>query len=400
MKVKIEKLDHFGRGVGHIDGKVCFIENALVGEEVKIKMVKNTKRYCLGEVAEYLTTSSNRVKCKCPYYNICGGCNLAHLDYSNENLYKQEKVKEILDRFTHSLIPVRKIEYGEPFNYRNKVVLHGNGKSLGYYQNGSNNLIKIDKCLLLDRKINEVINNLGRVASSSIIDEAVVRISNDSSKIMLGIKGKVNSCDVSKLGCYDVLMLNGKVLSNNDRIISSIGSMKYYLSLDSFFQVNKDLTEKLYNEVLKIVKDIKPKNVLDLYCGTGTIGIYVSPFCESIVGVDYSKSNISDALKNGELNNVKNIKFICSKVEDVIDSFSSDIDFIIVDPPRAGMDDKTILNIKKINPTNIVYASCDPVTLARDIKKLEDKYKALYVKPFNMFPRTYHVECVAVLKLK
>ena len=139
-----------------------------------------------------------------------------------------------------------------------------------------------------------------------------------------------------------------------------------------------------------------PNSVLDLYCGTGTIGIYISKYCKSIVGVDYNESNIEDANKNKEINNVKNIEFICDKVENRINEFKN-IDLVVVDPPRAGLDKKTKENLIRISPKMIAYTSCDPVTLARDIKDLSQNYEVKYIQPFNNFPRTYHVECVSVL---
>ena len=173
----------------------------------------------------------------------------------------------------------------------------------------------------------------------------------------------------------------------------------YYLSIDSFFQVNEKLTEKLYDKVKAEVEKIKPKRLLDLYSGTGSFGIYVSEFVDGLVtGVDYSKSNIEDANLNKKLNNITNIEFIENKVENVIEDFK-DIDMIIVDPPRLGLDQKTIENIKRLSPSNIVYVSCDPATLARDINLLKE-YEVVEVTPFNMFPRTYHVETVSILKRK
>ena len=158
------------------------------------------------------------------------------------------------------------------------------------------------------------------------------------------------------------------------------------------------MTEKLYDEALKVVREDRPDNVLDLYCGTGTIGIYVSDYCKKIIGVDYNKSNIADANKNKELNKCKNIEFICDKVENQIDKFNN-IDIVIVDPPRAGLDSKTKDYLKRISSKKIIYISCDPVTLMRDINDL-DSYSVKYIKPFNMFPRTYHVECVCLLERK
>ena len=187
-------------------------------------------------------------------------------------------------------------------------------------------------------------------------------------------------------------------MTKEEKITTTIGSKKYILSVDSFFQVNKTLTEKLYDKVKEQVEKERPNKLLDLYCGTGSIGIYVSDFTKEIIGVDCSKSNIEDANENKKLNNLKNITFINDKVENIIDTFK-DIDMIIVDPPRAGLDQKTIINIERISPKQLIYVSCDPATLARDLNLLTN-YEVEEVTPFNMFPRTYHVECVSVLYRK
>ena len=398
MKVRIEKLDHFGRGITFIDGKICFVEHALPNEIVELEIVKETKKYILGKAVDYLETSPDREIEKCKYFNVCGGCNLEHYNYVKENEYKQEKVKELITKFAKLDIKVNDIIYDTEKNYRNKITLHGKDKKLGLYKKETNELIEITNCNLVDKRINDIIPILQELATENDIEEVIIRVSNDSEKLMVKIKGEVSN--INSLKDIDVLIINDKVLTNSNRIITSIGSKKYYVSVDSFFQVNKTLTTKLYDEVKNIVEEVKPNRVLDLYCGTGTIGIYVSEHTNEVIGVDYSKSNIEDANKNKELNDIKNISFINDKVENVIDSFESNIDLIIVDPPRAGLDPKTIEHLKRINPTTIIYVSCDPSTLARDLKELSNDYNVKYVQPFNMFPRTYHVECVSLLERK
>ena len=213
---------------------------------------------------------------------------------------------------------------------------------------------------------------------------------------MVSIIGEITSID-ELLNICNVLIINDKYYTNDKVILTSIGNKKYLESINSFFQVNNTLTKDLYNEVLINVKDKNYKKVLDLYCGTGTIGIYIKDYVDSVIGIDYNKSNVEDAIKNVELNSLDNIEFICDKVENRINEFK-DIDLVIVDPPRAGLDNKTKEYLKKINSKEIIYVSCDPMTLARDIKDLSDTYKIKYIKPFNMFPRTYHCESVTVLE--
>ncbi len=396
MEVKIEKLDNFGRGITYINDKICFVEGALEGEVVDIDIIVDKKKYQEAIVNDYLKVSDKRIKEDCPFSKVCGGCNLNHMSYSDENDFKKNKIKQLVEKYTSvSSSLVSDIVYDSRSNYRNKIVLHGN-KNIGLYKKSSNDIVSVDKCILVDDKINSIIEILNRVNKS--IKEATIKVSNDSKEIMVSIKGEV--LDTYELiNTVDVLIINDEFLTDKKQIINPIGNKRYYESNESFFQVNKTLTEKLYDEALSVVKNDKPDNVLDLYCGTGTIGIYVSDYCKKIIGVDYNKSNIADANKNKELNNCNNIEFICDKVENQIDKFNN-IDIVIVDPPRAGLDSKTKDYLKKISSKKIIYISCDPVTLMRDINDLSDSYSVKYIKPFNMFPRTYHVECVCLLVQK
>ena len=396
MEVIIEKLDNFGRGIAYINDKICFVEGALEGEVVDIDIIVDKKKYQEAKVVDYLKVSDKRIKENCPFSKVCGGCDLNHMSYSDENDFKKNKIKQLVEKYTSvNSDLVKDIVYDDRDNYRNKIVLHGN-KILGLYKKSSNDVVSVDKCLLVDDKINDIIGILNRINKS--IKEATIKVSNDSNEIMVSIKGEV--LDTYELiDTVDVLIINGEFLTDKKQIINPIGVKRYYESNESFFQVNKTLTEKLYDEALNVIKEDKPDNVLDLYCGTGTIGIYVSDYCKKIIGVDYSKSNIADANKNKELNNCKNIEFVCDKVENQIDKFNN-IDIVMVDPPRAGLDSKTKDYLKRISSKKIVYISCDPVTLMRDINDLNDSYSVEFIKPFNMFPRTYHVECVCLLKIK
>ena len=394
MKVEVLKLDNFGRGITYLNDKICFIENALPKETVEIEIIKETNKYYLAKVTNYIEKSPLRIDEECPYSNICGGCNLNHICFNEENKFKLNKVKSIMQKYA-SIDPnlVKGITYHDRNNYRNKIILHGEENTLGLYKENTNEIIPINNCLIVNPKINEIIKVLNSLDKE--LSEVIIKTSNDNSKVMLSITGKIDNIDVLK-DLVDVLIINNEYITDNHVIETNIGNKKYIEGIDSFFQVNNTLTKELYDEVLLNVKDKTYNQVLDLYCGTGTIGIYISDYCKKIIGIDYNESNINDANKNKELNNITNIEFICSKVEDKIDSFK-DIDLVIVDPPRAGLDDKTKDYLKQINPEKIIYVSCDPITLARDIKDL-NTYKANYIKVFNMFPRTYHCESITVLE--
>lgn len=394
MKVEVVKLDNFGRGIAYINDKICFIENALPNEVVEISIIEETSKYIGAKVAKYIEKSPLRIEEECPYSNICGGCNLNHICFNDENRFKLNKVKDIIRKYA-DIDPnlVKGIVYHDRNNYRNKITLHGKDNDLGLYKEYTNEIIPISSCLLANPKINEIIKVLN--SASKEISEVIIKTSNDNSKVMVSITGTIDNIDILKELC-DVLIINNEYISNNKVIETNIGNKKYIEGIDSFFQINNTLTKELYDEVLLNVKDKNYNKCLDLYCGTGTIGIYISDQVKEVIGVDYNESNINDAEENKKLNNISNISFICDKVENKIDTFK-DIDLVIVDPPRAGLDNKTKDYLKQINSKKIIYVSCDPVTLARDIKDL-DTYKVNYIKVFNMFPRTYHCESITVLE--
>ncbi len=394
MEVRIEKLDNYGRGITYVNDKICFVENALPNEVVKISIQREHKKYLEATVTEYIEKSFIRIEEECPYSNICGGCQLNHICYNEENKFKRDKIKDIMKKFAS--IDSQKIDsiiYQDRNHYRNKILLHGDKEKLGLYQKETNEIIPIQECILVNKKINEIIKYLSHINNG--IEEVIIKTSNDSSKIMVSITGSILE-ENELLNMCDVLILNGEYLTEEHAIITTVGKKKYYEGIQSFFQVNNTLTKLLYDEVLNEVKENAYQNVLDLYCGTGTIGIYISDYVNKIIGIDNNPSNINDAIKNKELNQVENIDFICDNVENKINEFK-DIDLVIVDPPRAGLDDYTRQILKNIKPKEIIYVSCDPITLARDINELQEEYEIKYIKPFNMFPRTYHVETVSVL---
>lgn len=395
MEVKIEKLDNFGRGITYINNKICFVENALPNELVEIEIIKENKKLIEAKTIKIINPIDYRVNSICPYYEKCGGCNFGNIKYEKELKYKTNKVKDLITKYTGLNNVVKDISYVNEYSYRNKVILHGKNNQLGLYEEKSNKIVEIDKCLLVNSKINELINILKEENIS--IEEALIKTSNDEKQVLVSIKGQIKNIDRLKNNC-NVLIINDKLETIDSSIITNIGKYKFYESEKSFFQINKDLTEKLYDEALNVVKEVNPNRLLDLYCGTGTIGIYVSEYAKEIIGIDYNKSNILDANKNKKLNNLNNIEFICDKVENQIEKFK-EIDMIIVDPPRKGLDQKTIDYLKQIKAKYIVYISCDPVTFARDLKELKDVYDIEYIKPYNMFPKTYHVENIAKLKL-
>lgn len=398
--MKIEKLDYYGRGISRSSGKVYFIENALKDEDVSITLLKEKKKYCEAKLKEISNISKDRTEAKCKYYNVCGGCQIMHIKEERQEEFKKEKVEEILKKFINYNKDVNDIVFSKNFNYRNKVVLHVKDNKLGFYKNKTNELIEIDKCLLLNPVINDLISYLKNYIELKDIEKITIKVGNKTNEVMLIIDGSI-AYYKKLLEIVDVLIINEKVMTTKDYITSYIGNKKYIIKRNSFFQVNYDISTRMYNKVKDVIVKEKSKNVLDLYCGTGTIGIYISDVVSKITGIEVVSDAIEAANTNKKINNVENIEFILGKVEDKLDFISNNnIDTVIVDPPRSGLHKKVIPILEKISPKTIIYVSCDPITMARDIKLLSNNYELVEVTPYDMFPNTYHVECVCVLKLK
>lgn len=399
MEVKITKLDNFGRGIAYVNNKICFIPNVLKDEVVTIEIIAEKKKYLEGRLLNIKDASLERQKPKCPLASICGGCDLQHLSFSAENNFKQEKVKAVLYKFLN--LPASKVQdiiFSSDYNYRNKVTFHVQNKKIGFYEKSTNTLIEIDYCFLLAEKINNLLPILKQVVLKNNIEEIIIRITNDEKQVMVKLIGDVTTYQ-ELLNIVDVLYINEKIVTPKTTFITKIGPKKYSLSIDSFFQINKTLTTNLYAAIKEEIMKANYHKVLDLYCGTGSIGLYLNDCVQEIIGVDYLESNIKDANYNKDLNNAYNVTYLCAKVEDIITSFQN-IDAIIVDPPRKGLDPKSKSTIISIAPQKIIYVSCDLLTLARDLAFFQDKYLIDYVKPFNMFPKTYHVECICSLTRK
>lgn len=397
--VEIEKLDHFGRGIARFDGKTLFIENALIGEEVEIEILKEKKNIIEGKVVRYLKESKLRIDSDCPHYEICGGCDLMHIDYNNQLSYKEDKVKEILKKFA-DLDSVENIVPTNQYNYRNKVTLQVK-EDIGFYKKKSYEIIAVDNCLISDKRINKIIKLL-RTIDIHNIKQIVIRVTNKESMIVFYSDGKID-IDIERFKDVTtiVVITNNKViLKGKGYIEQELNGLKFVISPTSFFQVNYEGMENIYNKVLEYGKFTEKDNVLDLYCGTGTIGIYLAKSCGKVLGIEINEEAVNDANINKKINAVDNIEFKVGDAGKVLEKTNFKPTAIVVDPPRSGLDSKTIEKIIDLNPNKLIYVSCDPVTLARDLNILKNSFDILEVTPFDMFPNTHHVECVALLYIK
>lgn len=386
--IKCEKLDDYGRGIGYVDGKVIFVPDLLPEEEAYIDVILNKKKFMLGKVIERVKDSEFRLASKCPYENC--GCALKCLNYDRALNYKKEKVQNILRKFAKIEGVIKEIVPSDDvLGYRNKITLKVFDK-LGYFKNNSNDFLPIDRCEIAKEKINEIIKVINKLDLSKV-KEIVIK---DYEEVMIVIKGYMDITPLKKLASS--IYMDEKLVYGKEFVVAKIGDYKFYVSRESFFQVNSNVTLKLYEQVLKYLPKDKSKTVLDLYCGTGTIAIFLSKYFNKIIGVEINKEAIVCANMNKTLNDVNNISFICADVSSILDSLKADV--IVVDPPRAGLTERGISDILEINSETLVYVSCDPVTLARDLSLLKVKYDVKEITLFDMFPNTYHVESVCLLK--
>ncbi len=362
--VEIYSLDHQGRGIGKVNNKIIFVPNTLPQEKVEVEITKEKKNFLEGKLLHILEKSPDRIDSLCPYYPTCGGCQLLHLPYLKQLEYKEEKVKNILSRY-HVDIPFQSI-VGSPkqFHYRNKVTFQNENHELGFYEENSYHFLKIENCLLLEDKINQ----------------EIIKLPKDRGKLIV----RSNDTEVT--------------FEPNQKIMHTIGDFSFQVSLESFFQVNDSVTLLLYQKVKEYLQGSKEDTVLDLYCGTGTIGIFVSQEVKKVIGIEKNEEAIRNAKENAKINHVQNIEFRCGDAGLETAKLAKEITKVIIDPPRSGLNEQTIKTLIQLAPDKIVYVSCDPMTLVRDLNILKEYYLLEEITPFDMFPNTYHVENVVSLK--
>ena len=392
IELKINKYDHEGRGLSKYNNKVIFIPNTIIDELVKVSITKEKKSYLEGKVLEYLTKSPKRINVKCPYYDKCGGCSYLHLNIKDEELIKTDIVKDIIKRYSKLDINPKFISSND-YNYRNKISLKINNYNFGYYNSNSHDFINIDKCLLAKDSINKIISNKeylkvknGNITiRSNYNDEIIIKIdTNDKYEIDID-KLKINNKIIG-------IIVNDKIIYGNDFYYERLNGYLFKVNINSFFQVNLDILSKVFN----ILKDTNYGNVVDLYSGVGTLGISLNK--DKLYGIEIVKEAVLDSIENSKLNKQNN-NYILGDSSKII-NIKDKIDTIIIDPPRSGLNKETIDNIINIDVNNIIYMSCNPITLARDLNILKDKYQIKDFYILNMFPRTKHIESLMVLERK
>ena len=392
MQVHIDRIDHFGNGIGNINGKIIFVKGALPGETVDVTITKDKKSFMEGTINTIIYKSSKRVEPFCKYFGVCGGCSLCHLNYENTLEYKKERVKNILSKFDIPKINVIRNE--NDLYYRNKIELKIVDGKLGFYEKSTHNLIEIKECKVTKKSINksfEFVKNMKLEYANVTIranynDEVLIIIDSKEKPVIL------NPEDYKIVG----IVLNDKCIYGQDNFMEKINNLFFTVSYNSFFQVNNYINLELFN---LIKENIVGKTVLDLYSGVGTLSIVASKVVDKVYSIEVTQNAVKNALINAKINKCDNINFILGKVEDKIGFINDKIDTIIVDPARAGLDKKTIEVINKLSPQRIIYVSCDTQSLANNLVDLTNyEIKKFYI--LDMFSYTYHIECFCILDRK
>ncbi len=434
-----------GEGIAKINDLTIFIPGAIKGEKIKIIIVKVLTSYAFGKILEIINSSEDRnTNVDCSTYKRCGGCNLRHVNYKTTLKMKKNVVQNLVNKNLKTKIIVKDtIGMEHPFHYRNKaqypIGLDKNGNPMiGVFANRTHEVIQIDKCLIQNEeaeKIAKFICQFAQKNNISVYNEKTCQGLLRHIVVKVGIKTNQIMCIlvltsekfpneekliseltkqfpnittiVKNINNKNTNVILGKTNINifgNGYIYDKLGDYTFKISPLSFYQINPIQTEKLYDLALQAAKLTGKEIVFDLYCGIGTIGIYMANKAKKVYGIEIVEDAIKDAKENCKINNITNAEYYAGDTEklltDLIENKKIKPDVIVVDPPRKGLDNTTIENILKIKPKRLVYVSCNPATLMRDLSKLECEYEIKEIQPVDMFPFTSHVECVSLMCLK
>ena len=433
-----------GEGIAKIDGFTIFIPNAIKGEKIKILIVKVLASHAFGKIIEIIKQSDYREESDCITYKRCGGCSLRHIKYNETLKIKQNAVQSLVNKTLENKLKVEEtLGMDKPYHYRNKaqypIGLNKEGKPvIGVFANRTHEIIPIETCYIQNKQSEEIakyifnflVNHKIKVydekSGKGLIRHIVTKIGIKTNEVMCiivingnelpyedilvnelthkfeNIKSIIKNINAKNT---NVILGNENInLYGNGYIKDILGDFIFKISPMSFYQVNPVQAEKLYNIGVELADINKNDIVFDLYCGIGTISLFMSKFAKEVYGVEIVEEAIVAAKENACINNVTNTKFIAGDVEKVLDDLVNVKkiipDIIMLDPPRRGLDNTSIENIRKVSPKKVVYISCNPATLVRDLAKLEDIYNIKSIKPVDMFPFTSSVECCAVLELR
>lgn len=431
-----------GEGIAKIEDVTVFIEGALTGEIVDVLIVKVLSSFAYGKLLKIVKKSKNRKNIDCKSYQRCGGCSLRHMTYDSTLFLKTDIVKNCLYKSLHRQVDVQKcIGMEEPFNYRNKLIypigINKDGKSIiGVYAKRSHDIVQTNRCYIQNEKNEQIardafdflvkneIQPYNEKDRSGLVRHIMIRNGHKTDEVMVIIVVKEANLlkekelvkeltklhpeittiveNVNEKNTNVILGATNIILYGKGYIYDRLGECTFKISPFSFYQVNPIQTELLYNTAIEEANLNKNENIFDLYCGIGTIGIFASKQVKKVFGIEVVEQAIEDAKENSKLNNIENCEFMVGLVEQLLPELvkKHKADTVFLDPPRKGCDKKALNALLEIKPKKIVYISCNPATLARDIAILEEKYDLKKVQPIDMFPWTHHIETVTVLTLK
>ncbi|MCZ0756925.1 23S rRNA (uracil(1939)-C(5))-methyltransferase RlmD [Anoxybacillus sp. J5B_2022] len=441
--VTFEDLTHDGAGVAKIDGFPIFVANGLPGEKAKIKVIKVKKGYGYGRLIELYEPSADRVEAPCTVYKQCGGCQLQHLSYEGQLKAKHKQVKEVLARIGKiedvTVHPV--LGMSDPWRYRNKAQVpvgeREGGLVAGFYKERSHDIIDMESCLIQQAMNDIVVQTVKQICEQynipayneqthrGVLRHIMARYGATTKEVMVVLITRTEELPHKKKVVEEIVKripnvksivqnINPKrtnvimgerthVLWGSEYIYDYIGDIQFAISARSFYQVNPEQTKVLYEKALEYAELTGRETVIDAYCGIGTISLFLAKNAKKVYGVEIVPEAIEDAKRNAALNGITNVEFAVGEAEAVIPKWYEqgiNADCIVVDPPRKGCDETLLQTMIAMKPKRIVYVSCNPATLARDLRMLEDGgYQTLEVQPVDMFPHTVHVECVAKLEL-
>ena len=393
VKVKIERYSNQLEGIGYVGGKVIFVPKTKVGDIVDVKITDEKSSYYRGKVI------NNNYIVDCPYFYECGGCHLRNFTYDETIKLKKNMISKIIKKDNLYNGSINVFDNANHYNYRNKISLKIVNFKIGFYQEKSNSLVEIDNCLIASDAINSFIKDIYKIG----IKDGLITIRcnyNDELLISISTNNQIDF-DFSLLKedhKIAGIILNGKTVLNDNYFIDKIGNTMFKISYDSFFQVNNYGALEIINIISKYLT--KDDDVLDLYCGVGAIGLSIAKNVRSVMGIEIVPNAIKNALFNTRLNKIGNANFILGDVSKSVNKIKTEFNTVIVDPPRAGLDKVTKDFLLKKIPEKIIYVSCNPITLVRDLNELAKTYDIKSVNVVDMFSYSYHVETVMVLEKK
>lgn len=437
VKVKCIGMDEEGKGIVRIRGKEIHIPYLIEGETAIIELTRK-RNFIHGKVIRILEKSKNRVIPKCQYYNQCGGCQLQHISNKGQSDFKKKFIEKLMNDY-HNVNEILTMK--DPYYYRNKVhstpSYDRKGNIItGIYEENTHNVISLDKCIIQDKRANEIILSIRRImrmykmqpynedTGQGFLRHILVKTGFKSNQIMVVLivsshvfPGKKNFIkillkkhpeirtivmNINKRKTSAVLGKNEIVLYGKGYIEDTLCGCVFQISPKSFYQINPIQTEVLYNKAIDMAMLNKNEVVLDAYCGIGTISLIVSNKVKNVIGVELNKDAVKDAIKNAKRNNIKNAYFYNDDAGDFMISLAKEnkkIDTVFMDPPRRGSDEKFLSSLVELAPNKVVYISCNPVTQERDLEYLSKHgYTVKEIQPVDMFPQTYHVETVVLIE--